>query len=290
MNRPKFIKICMILLFFMQYANNSYAINIAIQTHEDFIFTLESLRNIRVIIENFGNDDLKNQFNEIKTQFSSASEDYYGQNFTVSHQKFISLKEKIIAILENLTTMYIQRTKEILDSTSKTSFDIILKFGNAGGLKRYFIKPYNPVEEKKPYKEEEYHFFHDKATIEQYLHLGYERLQTARNIFNDPDIAVIKAKKRKTSDNIDYIIERYSAAISQCRQSKQYGIEIHKLLKYHQIGNILEKYSLTDKALDPIFDDRIPEDYKVDATDNIKSIYSIEKERLVNRSKIIIQP
>ena len=60
-----------------------------------------------------------------------------------------------------------------------------------------------------------------------------------------------------------------------------YGLEIHKILNINKLGDILRKYNLTAQRLNPIFDDRIPEDYKLDAIDNKKLIYSLEKKRLV---------
>jgi len=51
------------------------------------------------------------------------------------------------------------------------------------------------------------------------------------------------------------------------------------------VGDILRKYNLSSGALSPIFDDRIPEDFKIDANDNIRLIHSIEKERLTKKTK-----
>jgi len=259
------------------------AISSAVKAQNDYVYTLDNLRSIRILIENFGTQEQKTLYEELKVQFNSASEEFYAQNFISSYQKFYNVKERLIALMEILSDMYIKRTQEILDSTSKSSFDIIIKYGSKGGLKQYFTRPYNPVDEIKPYKEEEYHFFHDKEIIERYLKNGFKNLQSAKRILEDEDLKIIKNRKNKTSRNLDYTIDMYSKIIIYCRLGKQYGLEIHKLIKAHQIGDILKKYDLSGRSLDPIFDDRIPEEYKVDATDNLKLIYSIEKERLNSR-------
>ncbi len=262
-----------------------FAVSESVRAQNDYIFTLGVLREIRVIVDNFGDQEHKNQYEAVKAQFNTASEEFYAQNFSSSCQKYHNVKERLIVLMESIADNYIKRTQAILDSTSKSSFDIIIKYGNKGGLKQYFTRAYNPVEDIKPYKEEEYHFFHDKETIERYLRNGYKKLEEAKRIFNDSDLAILKKKKRKTPANLDYIIGRYTIAVSRCRLGKQYGIEIHKLIKSHLIGDILKKYNLTDQALDPIFDDRIPEEYKVDANDNLTLVHSIEKERLDNRTQ-----
>jgi len=62
-------------------------------------------------------------------------------------------------------------------------------------------------------------------------------------------------------------------------------IEIHKILKAHEIVAIQNKYGIKGNTLEPIFDDRIPEEYKVDANDNMSLVHSIEKSRLQKRQE-----
>ncbi len=286
MFKGRLLPLWLAILFSLLLADTpATAISSAVKAQNDYVYTLDNLRSIRIIIENFGTPEQKSAYEDIKLQFNSASEDFYAQNFSESFQKFFNVKERLIALMETQSDMYIKRTQEILDSTSKSSFDIIIKYGSKGGLKQYFTKPFNPVEDIKPYKEDEYHFFHDKEIIERYIRNGYKNLQEARNILNNEDLKIIKNKKNKTSRNLDYMIDMHGKIITLCRQGKQYGVEIHKMIKAHQIGAILKKYNLSAQSLDPIFDDRIPEEYKVDANDNLKLIYSIEKERLENRYK-----
>ncbi len=271
---------CLIFTFLVHDPSTLLAVSSAVKSQEDYVFTLDVMRSLKVIVENFGDPDQLKKYDEIKSQFTSASEEFYAQNFVSSYQKFYNLKERIVTLSEIVSEMYIKRTKEILDSTTKDSFDILLKYSRSGGLIKYVKKPFDPVFGIKNYKEEEYHFFQDKEIIERYLRNGYKKLQDARNVLNDQDFQYVKNKKTRTSENLDFIITRNMKAISDCRLGKQYGIEIHKIIKVHLIGEIQKKYNLPNIPLDPVFDDRIPEQYKVDANDNLRLIHAIEKERL----------
>jgi hypothetical protein len=145
--------------------------------------------------------------------------------------------------------------------------------------------PYNPVEDIKAYNPDEYHFFHDNEVIENYLKNGYKNLEIAKKIYNDPDLILLKEKEKKTAKNLDYIINKHVEVIFFCRMAKLYGLEIHKVIKVNQLSDILGKYRLAAKKLEPIFDDRIPEKYKIDANDNMDLIHSIEIQKLLKNQQ-----
>jgi hypothetical protein len=285
--RKAFVSGAILLFAIITAPTPGLSVSSAVKSHSDYVFTLNHIRDMRVIVDNFGDEAQKKEFDEIKTIFNSASEDFYAQNFVSSYQKYFNLKERLWVFMENIAAMYIKRSQDILDSTSKASFDILINYGKGGPMTKFFRKPFNPLEDIKPYKEEEYHFFHSRETIERYLRGGYKNLQDARNLVADPDLEVIKKKKNKTSANLDFMIHRYSVAVDNCRLAKQYGIEIHKMIKVHQVGDIQRKYNLPGATLEPVFDDRIPEEFKVDANDNIKLIHSIEKERLSKKQQAV---
>lgn len=253
------------------------------KAENDYKYIMGHLRTIRITIENFGTDELRSDFENIKTLFQGATEEYYARNFVSSYLKYFKVKEDVAELLEKISLIYQERAKEILDSTSRQSFDILIKYSRDTALAKYFAKPYNPVEDIKIYDEEEYHFFHDNEIIESYLKNGYRNLENAKKIINDTDFLLIKQKNKKTSQNLNYLINKYIEVITFCRTAKMYGLEIHKILKINQLGKIMDKYNLTSKGLDPIFDDRIPEEYKVDANDNVDLIHSIELKKLSNR-------
>jgi len=265
--------------------SNSSALSPSMKSRNDYRFTLDKLRTMRIIIENFATDEQQKKYDEIKALFQNASEEYYAQNFTSSHQKFFKVKTELLNMIDTFSQDYMKRTKNILDSTSKESFDILIEYSKGSGLAKYFYKPFNPLEDVKAYKEENYHFFHDRTRIESYLKNGYKRLQDARNIYENDDLNYLKNKEDRTHKHLELLINRYIDIIENCRQAKQYGIEIHKILKAHEIIAIQEKYGIKGNTLEPIFDDRIPEEYKVDANDNMSLIHSIEKSRLQKRQE-----
>ncbi len=259
---------------------DAYAISPAVKSTQDYSFTLQTLRNVRIMIENFGDEELKKRYAEIRGLFQEAGENYYGQDFTSSALKFNKVKMELILILESIGDLYLKRTKEILDSTSKESFSILIEYSKQSGLGQYFRKPYDPLRDIKPYDPKKYHFFHDRTRIESYLRGGYKKYYQAKMIFEDPEIAMLRKRKNLTPNNINYIITSFSNIVFLCREAKRNGIEIHKVTNINELGKSLVKYDIRHGSIIPVYDDRIPEQYKVDANDNLGLIHSVELKKL----------
>ena len=268
------------LLGMILVAVDSLPLSPIAKSSQDYGLTLSTLRNVNIMVENFGDEQIKKKYTEVKELFKEAGENYYGHDFTASAQKFKKVKMELIALLETIDNLYLKRTKEILDSTSKESFDSLIEYSKESGLGRYFIKPYDPLRDIKPYEPDKYHLFHDREKIEAYLREGYKRYYRAKKIFEDPEIALLKQKTSLTEKNIRYIITSYVDVVSICREAKEEGIEIHRVSKINELGKSMLKYNISHGSITPIFDDRIPEKYKVDANDNINLIHSIEMKKL----------
>lgn len=266
------------------FPKSGLTVSASVKASRDYRFTLDIIRKLTTVVSNFPEIDKDKKYDNIKKLFRSAGEEFYGRNYTEAVIKFTTLKKDLINFMETVAQEYLTRTKSILDSTSKESFDILIDFGKESSFAKYFHKPFNPLTDVKPYTEKygpkDYHFFRDKQFIEAYLKEGYMMYHYSKHIFQDPEIAILKTKKRMTPQNMAYIIERYMYVIKFCRQAKQYGIEIHKIRKVHETGDILRKYNLTGAKLTPIYDDRIPDKFKVDAIDNMNLLFSIEKKKL----------
>ena len=183
---------------------------------------------------------------------------YYGQDFTASSLKFTQLKMQLISILETIDSLYLTRTKKILDSTAEQSFDTLIEYTKQSGLAQYFARPYDPLRDIKPYNPENYHLYHDRQKIENYLREGYRKYHRAKNIFEDPDIAMLRKRDNLTIKNINHIIKSFTDVVFLCREAKQNGIEIHKLLRINELGKSLVKYDVSHGTIIPIYDDRIP--------------------------------
>jgi hypothetical protein len=269
-----------ILLAALLTGTTAFAISPAVKSSQDFIFTLDTLRSVRIMIENFGDDELKKKYSDITALFQEAGENYYGQNFTDSTLKFGKVKMDLILLLESIGNMYLKRTKEILDSTSKDSFNILIEYSKRSGLGEYFRKPYDPLRDIKPYDPEKYHLFHDRQRIEAYLRQGYKKYHQAKKVMEDPEIAMLRKRKNLTPNNINFIISRFSSVVMLCREAKQNGIEIHRTKNINELGKSLVKYNIHHGSIIPVYDDRIPEEYKVDANDNLGLIHSVELKKL----------
>ncbi len=265
------------------YGGQLYAISAAVRSYQDYTLTLGTLRNMQIMVENFGDEQLRKKHAEIKTMFQDASETQYSQNFTSSELKFKKLKTELIKILEAVDDIYLKRTKMILDSTSKESFDVLLEYGKEGGMAKYLGKPFDPLKDKKTIDPSMYHLFHDRGKITTYLREGYKKYEKAMSLFNDPDIAYLKKKANPTSQSVNLILTSLAEVVYLCREAKQNGIEIMKILYMKEEGKSLVKYKITHGSIIPIFDDRIPEKYKVDANDNLRLIHSVEQKRLTAR-------
>lgn len=282
MSRKKIIIISFIFILGIHF--EAYPLSLTIKTQNIYNFTLNVLRDMDVMIKNFQGKDTSDKFSKIKEKFNSAAEEYFGQNYNSAYEKFKTINTEIFEVLADLSKLYIDRTKKILDSTSKDTFGILIEFGPNSSYIPYFKKPFDPLKGVKPYNEnfteKDYHFFTDREVMKKYLEFGYKNYHLSKRIYEDPDMELLIKKKNRTMKSITYIISRYISVIETCRIAKQYGIEIYKIRKVHDYGDILRKYNISTTQLTPIFDDRIPEEFKVDAIDNRKLLFSIEKERL----------
>lgn len=290
----KYLVFCLLVLGVIYYQPaNATAPS---QLSEDFYLeTMETIRDLDVIIGNFGTDEQKAAYEDIKIKFQKAAEKHFAQEYVYQYSLyeekndskqaqtsialFMIVKQDLANLLDQLAVIYLKRTQDILDATSKNSFDIFIKYNKKSGLARYFYRSFDPLRDIKPYKASEYHFFRDKLQIAKLLETGYKQYQSAFNKYNSTTITDIKVKKVKSYQELNYLIETYMIIIKQCRMSKQCGIEIHRFLKNNELDEILNRYDTTAKKLTPIFDDRIPPNFKIDAIDNVGLVYAMEQKK-----------
>jgi hypothetical protein len=269
-----------ITIAMIAYAAQSFAISSAVQSNQDYIFTLGTVRHIQIMIENFGDDELRKKYTDIKSSFREAGEAFYAQDFQGSGLKFKKVKTELISLLEILDDLYLKRTKEILDTTSKEAFNILIEYSKESGLASYLKKPFDPLTDKKLIEPDKYHLFRDREKIAAHLREGYKKYDRAKIISEDQDLLYLKKKRNLNVKDMNQIISSYTELIFLCREAKQNGIEIYRLLNVNEVGRSMIKYNITHGSLVPIYDDRIPEKYKVDANDNIKLIHSIEQKKI----------
>lgn len=272
------ISIILIILFISQVA---WSISLSVKSEQDFIYTIDVIRKLNVIVTNFPEDKAQERFKKIRESFQIATIDFYGQHYTDSYKKFKSVKKDLNILLKDISQSYIKRTKILLDSTSKEAFNVLLNYSKNSPVTKFLRRRYDPfTKEPKPYDVKKFHLFKDKQKIEAYLRLGYKKYHLATKLFSDPELEIIRNKKRIESKTFNYSINKYLKIITECRLSKQYGIEIYKVLYLEKLVERERNYGYSKDNEKPVFDDRIPDQYKIDANDNMNMLHSKEMERL----------
>ncbi len=282
----KLLKFTVILIttLILIYSDAS-AISVSVRSSKDYSYTTKILREMKPMIANFKTDENQKAMDSLMKNFEEATLEHYGTNYDSSAMKYYNLKLEIIKTLESLCTQYLDRTKEILTATAadNNAVEIFVEYDKNSGYSTYFNRPFDPLRDVKPYNEKftakDFHFFYDAQKVESYLRDGHFNYNEAKRFFNDPEIAFIKSRKRIKSDQLNYIIDKYIYTIQFCRTAKQLALEIYKLKNEFNTLAIQDKYALRKDQITPIFDDRIPEKFKVDAIDNEKMLYYVELER-----------
>jgi len=127
---------------------NAMALSTAVKAGNDYNYTLDKLRAMHVMIENFGDEDLRNKYSYIKSLFQESGENLYGQNYSYSYEKFRKLKSELIIMLEKMAQNYLDRTKLILDSTAKKLFRYFDRVLEKGGPCCIFYPSLRPHERR----------------------------------------------------------------------------------------------------------------------------------------------
>jgi hypothetical protein len=275
----------MLLAVTLFFSNSAYSISVGERSTKDYYFTTKVIREIKPMVTNFKNDDNQTKIESITKMYEEASLNYFGNNYDGASEKFYNLKLELMKFMEELANLYINRADELLKATieDNKSIEIFLELDRHHGYAAYFKKPFNPLTDVTPYDEKftakDYHYYYDASKLERYLKNAYYHLEKAKRIMKEEDIAFIKSRKKIKTEGIDYVINRYLDVIYLCRIAKESGIEIYRVKNYHSTGNILDKYQIRQDQMTPIFDDRIPEKFKVDAVDNRKLLYPVELSR-----------
>jgi len=289
----KFIKYAALIAISLTFIQpNLHARSALAQSNMDYKFLFGVVRELNSMMINFQTDDRKNDHDMIKKSFEDATFEYYGQNYDISFTKYYNLKLELVRVLEKLSTDYLDRTKELLTATAVDNkvIDIFTNYSKHGSYYAYFRKPFDPLNDITPYREDfpvqDFHFFWNKRKVENFLKYANYNYFLAKRVFNDPEIAYFKNKKKILHSELDFIIERYMDVIRLCRHAKLLGLEIYKLKNKHTASYYQDQYNLRKSQFTPIFDDRLPQKFIVDAVDNLKLLYPEEvarKEKIVER-------
>lgn len=273
-------------------------------SEEDYVYTLTLLRELNTIVLNFGTEEQVEQYKKIKVYYQVAAERHYSKHFIksvslsgnptpdanikTSIDLFYELKVDLLEMYEEMSDFYIIRTQVLLDGMAREATDILIEYGKQSALAKYFQRPVDPLRDSKPYDANKYHYFYKRQSIEAQLDSGYRYLQQARNVYLDVDYLYVKDKEQRTSADLDFLLEKHRAVIILSRQAKECGLAVYQTLNTHKMDDILRKYdvSITNVIRYPIYDDRLPEEFKIDATDNRKLAFNIEKKRVADYEQV----
>ncbi len=261
------------------------AISAAVRSSKDYKLTTGVLREMKPMVTNFKTDSIQKTFDDLMKKFEEATLEYYGSRYDSSSIKYYNLKLELIKALEILCDIYQKRTDEILKATAadNSAVEVFITYDKHSGYATYFNRPFDPTKDVMPYDDKftakDYHFFWDSEKVESYLRDAHFNYNEAIRIINDPEIVFFKSRKKMTHEQINYIVDKYVASLQFFRTSKKQALEIYKLKNEFNTGSIQDKYGLRKDQITPIFDDRIPDKFKVDAVDNSKLLYPIELER-----------
>lgn len=265
--------------------SHAFPISLAIRSSKDYTLTTKILRELKPMTTNFKTDENLKEMDSLTKNFEEAVLEHYGMNYDSSAVKFYNLKLQLIKTMENMCNLYLGRTNELLKATAfdNKTVQIFITYDKNSGYAAYYKKPFDPLRDVKPYDEnftiQDFHLFSDAQRVDLCLKNAHFYFSEAKRFFNDPEIAFIKSRKKIKSDQLTYILEKYLNVIQNCRTSKQCGLEIYKIKNEFRTGTIQDKYQLRKDQITPIFDDRIPDKFKVDAVDNIGMLYPVELER-----------
>lgn len=247
--------------------------------------------SLETIIANFGTDANKETYNDIKKKYVSAVGFYYERDFAEAYRLYTEIQQSIETLAEDLSLKYIERSQKMLIDFSSKIIDLETKYDKnselAKTLKANRVSYFN--EEKKKelmssrfYNPKIVHYTYDRYSILDNLAYGFGNLGTAKEAREKAQsMDKYLGKEQKPYPRLrDKKIRAYLASIERCRDAKANAIRMLQLYnrndEYTVQGNVTfnpenkefkENPFLVEHSLDPVFDPRIPQEYRIDAED-----------------------
>ncbi len=272
----------------------------------------EYIVTMNVPVQNFGTDKQKNSYKIIKQDYQRALTFYFEEDYLKSYKMFVKVRTGLETLYSQMSIVYINRTREILDDISNKWFDIHIEYGRDTQMVGYMLKDITPSSEAVFYDPKMFHFVYDKYIMERNVKQASQLLGKAKKLRK---MAISIAKYFKPADpltpetpRIDMLrlemLRKYQGVISLCRYSKQNALSAYKAFNRNLIYDT-KKFKDNPYFLpknidsDPIFDTRIPGVYLVDANDILNRIHEIElklklllesRKKKVNRANTAKQP
>lgn len=259
--------------------------------------------------------DRVKQYNEIKRVYQEGLVYFFEGSYINAYNRFLDSQRRTENLLEGLSQSYLDRSEHMMrdaieqkDSNSEEDLpivDISIEYGPNSKMRKDFTQDRESPKEQRRYNPRLFHYATNKYHIEANMEKGYNTLGKAREVREEAlmiDAALPKHRKT-TPDHVKKRIEYYLATIRLSRQAKENAYFIFQL-KYpydnyalqNPTGktekrdekngevpaldgkqmNWAENPYLTLKDLHPIFDLRVPTEYRRDAVDARSMVYNEE--------------
>ncbi len=284
MNRLIRFAIITLLLFGLTGAVYSEAVSEKAKAKR--IENLQYLVFLEVPVANFGSDEQKKTYSDIKKEYAKGLSFFFEDDYYQAYLDFISVQKKLEKLFEELSLNYMTRTRELLQNANNRIVDITIAYHRDSQKVRRFLKK-RDVSKKPPepqiYDPQSYHFTYDKRAIVNNMDLGFAKLGNAKRVRQKAmDIEKYLENNKKLSPSMRKMrIEHYMAAIKLCREGKLNGVKVYQLIqrykKYNVQKDYKDNYYAIEKRLNPVFDFSIPDQYKIDANDGFNRIHMVEE-------------
>lgn len=248
-------------------------------------------------ISNFGSEENKKSYAEIKKKYTSALGFYYERDYAEAYRLYSEVQKSIESLAEDLSLQYIERTQKILVDFTSRIIDLETKYDKSSELAKTLRTnrvSYYDAEAKKElmsnrfYSPKIVHKSYDRFSILDNLEYGYGNLGKAKFVRERAQAQdkYLLEGQAPTTRMRDKKVRAYIATIKHSREAKANALRMFQLYnrldEYTVQGNVIfdketkefkENPFLVESRIDPIFDQRIPEEYRIDAEDVLNRNY-----------------
>ena len=254
-------------------------------------------------------------YEEIKRIYQEGMVYYFEGNYLNAYSRMLDAQQRTDALLESLSQSYLDRTDQMMrdaieiknenDPNDRSVVDISIDYGPNSRRRRDFETDREAPSTERRYDSQEVHWARNKFRIEKNVEMGYHLLGLARQA-RERALHVdqnLRNEERLNPDQRRARIEFYLASIVLARRAKVNAAFIYQLKYPYDNYALFNHYGFTEagrteeaevptiedvrmtwyenpyvlpKRLHPVFDMRLPEQYRRDATDSRAEVYQDE--------------
>ncbi|MDH4263093.1 MAG: hypothetical protein OEV78_08620 [Spirochaetia bacterium] len=263
--------------------SNVYSISIAEKAREKVVENRQFIYSLEIPMKNFGSTEQKNDYNAIKDQYMIGLGYFYEGNYVNSYKELLDAQIKLDKLYEKISMDYIERTTKILQELVKSAVEIDIEFNKDSDLVRRFQTDREAPKEKVAYDPKKFHFVYDKRTIARNIALGFSHLGDAKRIRDEA--VSFEEKNYEEGQKVDpaiykYRLNNYQSVIDLCRAGKKNAFNVYQLINRNEVYSVQKDFKgnrfARESKLLPVFDPRIPDNYKIDASDTLNLVHEDE--------------